>query len=94
MEYEIIFDHCVIKEDFKSIGDATKKRIVRDIGSKLKTAPFDFGKPLQHELKRLHSLRVGDYRIIYHIDKEGSLVTILKIGHRNEIYKEALKRID
>ncbi len=94
MEYEIVFDHRVMKEDFKSIGEANKKRIVRDIGNKLRTAPFEFGKPLQHELKKFFSLRVGDYRIIYYVDQSALLVTILKIGHRSEVYKEAVKRMD
>lgn len=93
MEYEIIFDHRVVKDDFKSIGEAEKKRIVRDIGNKLKTAPLEFGKPLRYELKKLYSLRVGDFRVIYHIDLTESLVTILKIGHRNEVYEEVLKRL-
>jgi mRNA interferase RelE/StbE len=94
MEYEILFDHRVIKEDFKSIGDINKKRIVRDIGNKLRTAPLDFGKPLQYEFKKLHSLRVGDYRVIFYIDQNEQLVTILKIGHRKEVYKELLKRLE
>lgn len=88
MEYEIIFDHRVVKDDFKSIGEAEKKRIVRDIGKKLKTAPLDFGKPLQYKLKKLYSLRVGDYRVIYHLDQKETFVTILKIGHLNEVYEE------
>jgi mRNA interferase RelE/StbE len=93
MEYEIIFDHRVVKDDFKSIGEAEKKRIIRDIGKKLKTAPLEFGKPLQYKLKKLYSLRVGDYRVIYHLDQKETLVTILKIGHRNEVYEEVLKRL-
>jgi len=88
MEYEIIFDHSVVKDDFKSIGEAEKTRIVRDIGKKLKTAPLDFGKPLQYKLKKLYSLRVGDYRVIYNLDQKETFVTILKIGHRNEVYEE------
>ena len=94
MEYEIIFDHRVIKDDLKSIGDTEKKRIVRDIGKKLKSASLDFGKPLQYKLKKLYSLRVGDYRVIYQIDQNDMLITILKIGHRNEVYDEVLKRLD
>ena len=93
MEYEIIFDPRVVKQDFKSIGESVKKRIVREIKKKLKTSPTDFGKPLQFKLRNLYRLRVGDYRIIYHIDSNELLVTILKIGHRSEVYEEILKRI-
>jgi len=94
MEYEIIFDQRVVKDDFKSMGEVERKRIVRDIEKKLKIAPLDFGKPLQYQLKNLYSLRVGDYRVIYHIDQKEAVVIILKIGHRKEVYDEILKRLE
>jgi len=35
----------------------------------------------------LWRIRQGDYRIIYAIDDKKSLVTIVRIGHRREIYR-------
>lgn len=35
----------------------------------------------------LWRIRQGDYRIIYHIDDNQQLVTIVRIGHRREIYR-------
>ena len=32
-------------------------------------------------------MRVGDYRIVYEIDDESRLVTILRIKHRREAYR-------
>ena len=32
-------------------------------------------------------LRVGDYRIIYMVDDEARLVTVLTVGHRREVYR-------
>jgi mRNA interferase RelE/StbE len=32
-------------------------------------------------------LRIGDYRVIYEIDDEQRVVTILHIGHRRDVYK-------
>jgi mRNA interferase RelE/StbE len=32
-------------------------------------------------------IRVGDYRIIYEVDDNQHVVTILHIGHRRDIYK-------
>ncbi len=32
-------------------------------------------------------MRVGNYRIVYDVDDEQRLVTILKIGHRRDIYR-------
>ena len=35
----------------------------------------------------LWRIRQGDYRIVYSIDDSERLVTILRIGHRREIYR-------
>jgi mRNA interferase RelE/StbE len=48
--------------------------------------PFQ-GKPLKHKLKGKYSLRVGMYRIIYHLERKIITVYILEIGHRKDIYK-------
>ena len=32
-------------------------------------------------------IRVGDYRIIYEIDDARSVVTVLDIGHRRDVYR-------
>jgi mRNA interferase RelE/StbE len=93
MEYEIIFETRVIKQDLKFIEKTAKKRIVKEIRNKLKSNPFEFGKPLRFELKKLFSLRVGDYRVIFHLNEGEQSVMILKIGHRKDVYEEALKRL-
>ena len=35
----------------------------------------------------LWRVRQGDYRIVYSIDDNQKMVTILRIGHRSEIYR-------
>jgi mRNA interferase RelE/StbE len=32
-------------------------------------------------------IRVGDYRVIYEINDQARIVTILDVGHRREIYR-------
>ncbi len=34
-----------------------------------------------------YRIRQGDYRIVYSIDDEDSIVDIIKIGHRREVYR-------
>ncbi len=34
-----------------------------------------------------YRIRVGDYRVIYIIDKENKEVVIIKIRHRREVYR-------
>ena len=45
------------------------------------------GKPLKGELYGKWSLRVGDYRIIYTIDEQKKILTLLNVGHRKMVYK-------
>jgi mRNA interferase RelE/StbE len=41
---------------------------------------------LTANLAGVYKLRVGDYRIIYEFSEVDESITILKIGHRSEIY--------
>jgi len=34
-----------------------------------------------------YRIRIGDYRVVYIINKENQTITIIKIGHRRDIYK-------
>lgn len=45
------------------------------------------GVKLEGELGRLYKFRVGDYRIVYKFDPKTSLVEIVKIEHRQGVYK-------
>lgn len=45
------------------------------------------GAKLQGELTNYYKFRVGDYRIIYEFDKELSIVEIIKVEHRQGVYR-------
>ncbi len=45
------------------------------------------GKTLVENLKGYYSYRVRDYRIIYTIVQDKSLVAVLKVQHRKEAYR-------
>ena len=53
--------------------------------------PGKYGEPLKRGLQGYRKLRVGDYRVIYKVNKEN--IVILKIGHRKEVYYRAHLRI-
>jgi mRNA-degrading endonuclease RelE of RelBE toxin-antitoxin system len=50
-------------------------------------SPHRVGKPLKLGLEGLHSARRGDYRVIYRIDDERRLVTVMAIEYRSDIYR-------
>ncbi|MDD5041476.1 MAG: type II toxin-antitoxin system RelE/ParE family toxin [Candidatus Peribacteraceae bacterium] len=45
------------------------------------------GKKLEGKYKGFRSLRAWPYRIIYAIDHSIITVTVVKIGHRKDVYK-------
>lgn len=87
MKWKIVYKKSV-KKDLNSISKDIQYIIKRAIEEKLLIDPVKFGLPLRRSLKGFMKLRVGDYRIIYSIDKKVVTVHILKIGHRKEVYKK------
>lgn len=86
LTYEVLYHPDVFSKDLPKISQPIKRRIQRSVETKLKLSPEEFGEPLRRTLKGYWKLRVGDYRIIYKIS--GTKITILRIGHRREVYEE------
>lgn len=80
--------HPKAAKELEKIGDATKARIVERLRD-LKDNPERVGKILRHS--SFWSLRVGDYRAIYEIDRTRRQVVVLFIGHRKKVYDESSK---
>ena len=89
--YTITYDPLVVRGDIPAL-DAFWAQATQDaIAKKLSTRPDVFGKPLRQSLSGWRSLRVGDYRIVYTIEKRA--VYVLGILHRSEVYAEIAKRL-
>ncbi len=84
--WELRYSGSVIDNDIPQLDHAVKLRIRKAIESKLMTDPIRFGKPLRYSLHHLRSLRVGDYRVLYHVDADEQSVSIVSVGHRRDIY--------
>jgi mRNA interferase RelE/StbE len=84
--------HPDVKEvDLPRINVKMRDRIRRAIESRLMTAPQEYGLPLRKNLRGYWKLRVGDYRIVFKIERE--IVYILGIRHRKFIYGDVPGRI-
>lgn len=86
----ILYHHDVAKRDLPRLTKSLCKRIFAAVENKIMTAPLDFGKPLRSPLGNFRSLRVGDYRIVYALEKKR--IIILAVGHRKDIYETAVGR--
>lgn len=53
----------------------------------LLSQPHRVGKRLLPPLDDRFSARRGTYRIIYRIDEEARVVTVVDVGHRRDIYR-------
>jgi mRNA interferase RelE/StbE len=86
--------------DVYTIGwTAASRRALARLPEKVATAAVEFaygslaeslhrvGKPLRLGLEGLHSARRGDYRVIYRIDDDGRIITIMAVEHRSDIYR-------
>lgn len=84
--YTIKFDRRV-KKDLKSIQAQDIKRI-KSVILELSNNPRPDGcTKLKGDKRDYYRIRVGNYRVIYSIEDEILLVLVVRVGHRQEIYK-------
>ncbi len=91
MSFEIIYHPLVVHDDIPKLPSQWKSKIQKSIETRLITHPETYGKPLRRSLKGYRKLRVGDYRVIFLLEKH--IVKILAIQHRSVVYERINKRI-
>ncbi len=79
-----LFFHEKAKKSFDRLDNSIQSRI-KDKLIELKEYP-ERGKHLKYV--GFWSLRIGEYRAIYEINKQNNKVIILFIGHRREVYED------
>jgi len=90
-KYKIEYLSTVVRKDIPKLSHTGHEKIKKAVEDKLVYNPEFFGKPLRYTLKHLRSLRVGEYRVIYLIEKDA--VLIVSVQNRSVAYKEAIKRL-
>lgn len=76
------------EKSLNSIGKCNRKlfdKIIQSLDT-IAVNPY-IAKSLVANLKGYYSYRIGDYRIIFEINKKKSIIYILKIAHRSDAYK-------
>lgn len=89
--FKVIYHRLVVSEDIPKLSNEWRRKIRIAIEDRLMTQPDFYGRHLRRSLKGYRKLRVGDYRIIFNIEK--NVVKILIIQHRSAVYEEISKRI-
>ena len=80
--------HPRAARDLDKIEKVVRQRIKEQLRL-LKDHPTRVGKQLKYS--DFWSLRVGDYRAIYEIDRKKRQVIVLFIGHRKKVYDDFSK---
>lgn len=74
------------ERDLKSLPKDVLKRVDAKILA-LADNPRPPGSKLLRGEERFCRVRVGDYRIIYQIEDDRSVILVVKIRHRREVYR-------
>jgi mRNA interferase RelE/StbE len=80
-------------EVHRSAGKALRK-LPRNLAERLlvgveglRTTPLPVGAEPLKGLTNTYRVRVGDYRIVYVLDRESSRILVTHIGHRKHVYR-------
>ncbi len=70
------------------LPEAVAAAVVEFITGDLLREPRRVGKPLRRELAGRWSARRGSYRVLYAIDEQASMVTVLTAERRHDVYRQ------
>ena len=88
--FKVVYHRLVVQDDIPKLSNEWRKKVRFAIEERLTTHPELYGKPLRRSLKGYRKLRVGDWRVIFKIEKDR--VMVLVIQHRSVVYKRMEKR--
>lgn len=74
----------------KELEELPSKRLRRQLVSRILALSDDARPPGSQKLAGFedrYRLRQGSYRIVYEVDDRSRVVTVVKIGHRREVYR-------
>lgn len=69
------------------LPEAVAAAVVEFITGDLLRTPRRVGKPLQRELAGRWTARRGTYRVLYAINDDLGIVTVLVVEHRRDVYR-------
>lgn len=84
MAYELIYTKTAFR-DIQKLDNVAKKRIKKKL-EEFSKDPMPLSKRLINSSIGTYRYRVGNYRIVFDIDKNN--IVVLRVGHRREIYKK------
>jgi mRNA interferase RelE/StbE len=85
LKYRLVYTERAVK-DIQRLEEKIKRRIGKTL-LRYSEDPFKYAEKLTDSRLGSYRFRIGDYRIIF--DLEESDISVLRVGHRKEIYRKA-----
>lgn len=84
MGYQVLY-HRSIKKDLKKLDKKVVDLFFYTVKEKILKDPYA-GVRLKGRYRDLWKFRIGDFRIIYSIEKDRIRIHILRVRHRSNVY--------
>lgn len=75
-----------VEKDFRSLPKTVLARVLSAIEN-LAKEPFPNKITKLEGTERTYRIRIGDYRVVYEIEKTDKVIVVLYVRHRREIYR-------
>ena len=85
--YELIVARPAARAIAETLPESVAAAVIGFITGSLLENPRRVGRALRNELAGIRSARRGSYRVLYRIDESERTVTVLRVDHRNDIYR-------
>ncbi len=83
--FEIEWKHSAARE-LKKLPKDIVPRIIAAVEG-LAADAYPSGTRKLEGAEHTYRIREGSYRVIYEVDSSGEVITIIKVGHRREVYR-------
>ncbi len=85
--YEIVLTREAQK-DYQKLTKSVARRVNQCLNS-LRENPLRYPQaiPLKGKLAGFYRWRVGDWRVVYDVNRDEKIVIVLQITHRSKVYK-------
>jgi mRNA-degrading endonuclease RelE of RelBE toxin-antitoxin system len=85
--YELRLSASAARTIQLKLPEVVAAAVIEFVTGALLDNPHRVGKELQNELMGIRSARRGAFRVLYEIDDESRVVTVLRVGHRADVYR-------
>lgn len=85
--YDLVVAAPAARAIADDLPEAVAHAVIDLITGPLLQDPYRVGRELRHDLVGVYAARRGTYRVLYRIDAERRIVSVIRVDHRRDIYR-------